>query len=1215
MKVNLDYYKSSELNKLTDEEQKIIEKYFIGDENNIISYDSLLTLDASFSEIKALSDNRKNIVAFYPISNNETVLEIGAGFGEVTGSFLDRAKSVVCIESKKEKAEIIAKRYDLYNNLSVYAGEIDDVVLDEKFDIISLIGLIDLKEDLERYFDYVVSHLKENGKILIAINNKFGIKHFSGVLREDSIKSFETISNESKFIGISDIENKLNDVGYKFKKYYPMPDYTFTNAIYTDEFLPTVDHIVSRDLECFDIEKNNVKFSERDVLKEFVKKDPNVFKILTNSYLVIATKGELDKEIKAVTYGTFRKSEYRIKTTIKEKEVVKTANSKDAIKHIENIGKNIDILETSGIRVLDTFEKDSVKSKFVSDVKLLDKILLNLAIEENIEEFINELVKFNEDVLGKLEKIDFNEITGKTVLDKYDVHREEIDESKFTYVKHGVYDLIPQNCFVIDNEYYVYDQEWMEENVPLEYILYRIVLNLPEIQNYINVNDIYERLQLTEYSNMFDELDGKIQNSIRNEVFWEAHMKSLKSIAQKDDEFNKTIEDKDNHIRNLELMISNSNERIASYEKQIAVLSNSLSWKLTKPFRFIWWIINPFSGASFIDRIMPPGGRRRIQYDEKLTKKLWQKKIDGYKAATDEPGVEYWKGIEHRERLLRERTDDRKKLGEWTNYEYWMESNELSLEEIELQKKTKFRKKLKISIVVPLYNTPEDLFRELLFNLYRQTYANWELCLADGSDSPLEYIQNMCKDSRIKYKYLGENKGIAGNSNEGLKMATGDWVALLDHDDLLKVDALHEIVKVINEKPNVRFIYTDEDKIKDIDNIRFDAHFKPDFSIDYLRSCNYICHFSVFKKEVMDKLGGFRQEYNGAQDLDIILRMAEIVDEKDIVHIPKVLYHWRVWETSTAGNPEIKLYAYEAGRKAVEDHIKRIGLSGTVERNEDLYGVYKIKYDTDSKNEKVSIIIFDYTSKENLENAVNSILSNTDYENYEICILENEIIQEEKEYLKVLEKNKKVSIYREFESAKTKTAKLNYIANKVDSKFLVFLNGNIVLDNDAWLKDLIGYARRDTTAAVGGKIVDNVGRINFAGRVVNCKGIMDINKGLRVKDQGYFSKESHVQNVSSVSFKLMAIEKEKFNDVSGFDENLEVLSDVELNLKLLDKGFVNVYNPYVVGIITETIQDDEKYEIESKEIITRRNVVNDAYYNINFIQDNNMHEIRKDKVL
>lgn len=244
----------------------------------------------------------------------------------------------------------------------------------------------------------------------------------------------------------------------------------------------------------------------------------------------------------------------------------------------------------------------------------------------------------------------------------------------------------------------------------------------------------------------------------------------------------------------------------------------------------------------------------------------------------------------------------------------------------------------------------------------------------------------MCeKDKRIKYKFLGENKGISENTNSAIQMATGDFISLLDHDDILSIDALYQIVKVINENPNVDFIYSDEDKFHFIDEPYFAPHFKPDYAPDTLRANNYICHYSVFRKDLIKKIGGFKSEYNGAQDFDMILRTTE--NATRIIHIPKVLYHWRVHKSSTSMTSEAKPYAIEAGKKAIEAHLQRIGLKGTVREGSNS-GTYEIDYDV-IKNPKVSILIPNKDGIEMLEKCIKSIVSKTTYSNYEIIIIEN----------------------------------------------------------------------------------------------------------------------------------------------------------------------------------------------------------------------------------
>ena len=335
-----------------------------------------------------------------------------------------------------------------------------------------------------------------------------------------------------------------------------------------------------------------------------------------------------------------------------------------------------------------------------------------------------------------------------------------------------------------------------------------------------------------------------------------------------------------------------------------------------------------------------------------------------------------------------------------------------------------------------------------------------------SNDNIIKIIE---KDERIKYKFLNSNNGIASNTNEALKLATGDYIALLDHDDLLPSFSLYEVVKAINENPDVEFIYTDEDKCTKVEN-RYSPHFKPDFAIDTLRSVNYICHFSIFKKELMDKLGGFRSEFDGAQDYDIILRMSENTDK--IVHIPKILYHWRVHPNSTAASTagDAKPYAFEAGKRAIESHLERVGLKGKVEHGTNL-GQYKVIYDVIG-NPKASIIIPNMDHIEELKVCINSILEKTTYSNYEIVVVENNSKKEETfEYYKEIEKNERIKVVY-YEEKKFNYSKIiNFGVKKATGDFIIQLNNDTELLTVNWLEELIGYARKKRYRSSRSKII------------------------------------------------------------------------------------------------------------------------------------------------
>lgn len=1231
MRLNLEYYKENEFNKITNKEKEIIEKFFLNEVNQDL--EELLDSNSDYEHIKVISECRKNIISFYPIKKDETVLEIGANFGEITEELCKKARKVVSIESKKEKAQAIEKRHCKLKNLEIYVGELNDINLNEKFDYITLVGDFNNKKDIDLKITQIKKYLKDDGAILLTVNNNFLNEYLKKFKNNDELELEEKIIKNSDFIEINELKDKLNDNNFRSKVYYPMPDYFFTNAIYSDEFLPNEEHVSSRYWEMFDKDNKQENYIEKNELKEIIKKDKRLFKFFTNSYLIVAQRQE-ENDVKAATYGIFRKKEFRIKTIIKENEVIKTANSEKAQEHINKIKENIDILNKSEINTLDKFENNSVISKFVKNELTIDKVIVNLLKENKKEDAINQIRKFKEEILDKFETATTKDVTEKNVFEKYNIqHDLEKMNNQLTFKKKGLFDLIFQNCFVINDQIYVYDQEWVEQNVPVEFILYRALKNLPEIKKYINIEEIYEIFKIKDFIQVFDELDEIILGNLYDDFTWgihaKAHRKTLedknnkeveeKTLKQENEisELKKVVFDKEVHIQNLENEIISCNHKIKNYENTLAIITNSLSWRITKPLRYFSWMFNPKTNASLFDRILPPGSRTRIKYDEKKAKKLWEEKIAGYRMATDDAGVEYWKGIEHRERLKRERDEARESCGKFSDYEWWMKKNDPTVEELEKQRKHKFKINPKISIVIPLYNTPEDLFRELLFNMYRQTYSNWELCLADGSNEKLDYIEKMCKDSRIHYKFLGENKGISGNSNEGLKMVTGDYVALLDHDDLLHQNALYEIVNAINKNSNLRFIYTDEDKMTTIDLPRFDPHFKPDFSPDYLRNGNYICHFSVFKKEVMDKLEGFRDEYNGAQDLDIILRMSEIVKPEEIYHIPKILYSWRICDTSTAGNPESKLYAYEAGKNAVQHHIDRLGLKGKVEREPKMYGIYNTKYDIIG-NPIVNILIPNKNNYKKLKKCIESITKKTNYYNYEIIIIDDN--SEDKEtikYYKEIENNKKIKILK-YEQNDSNYAKLiNYGAKNSDGDFLVQWNvENEVIGCD-WLEILLGYVQFSNIGAVGGKILDKENNILQANIAVGGeKGKIELNKGLSDDVYGYFAKESHTQNVSCVGKNMMICKRKDFEKIGGLNEEFIGLEDVDFCLSLRNQNLLNIYIP-TSQIYSENIDEEISNEVINgvKEKWNEIYSNGDEYYNKNLSLETNNYKIKNEKVL
>ena len=511
-----------------------------------------------------------------------------------------------------------------------------------------------------------------------------------------------------------------------------------------------------------------------------------------------------------------------------------------------------------------------------------------------------------------------------------------------------------------------------------------------------------------------------------------------------------------------------------------------------------------------------------------------------------------------------EKTDD---------YEQWILKHRPDKKTFRKQKKTVFQQKPLISIVVPLYQTPEPYLRELIDSVKAQSYENWQLCLADGSpDDRLKGFldRNYGKENRIVYRKLEQNGGISVNTNEAVVLATGEYLMLCDHDDTLEPDALYEITKAINEKDAPDVLYTDEDKVSMDGKHYFDPNFKPDYNLFRLRENNYICHIFVVKKALTDRVGLLRTEFDGAQDYDFIFRCCEEADK--VVHIPKVLYHWRCHMDSTAADPESKAYAYQAGRRAIKEHYQRMGIDASVEMTE-RPGWYR-SYVKIQDNPKISIIIPNKDHIEDLELCLFSLTKRSTYKNYEILIVENNSEKPEtfEYYKKLPDRYPKVKVLT-WEKEFNYSAINNFAAKQAEGVYLLFLNNDVEILTPQWMEEMLQICQQKDVAITGAKLYYPDDTIQHAGVVLGLGGIAGhiMCKASR-EDPGYFGRTVTVQEISAVTAACMMIRTEDFWNAGGFDETFQVaFNDIDLCMKVRAAGKKIVFTPYA-----------ELYHYESK---------------------------------
>lgn len=463
-----------------------------------------------------------------------------------------------------------------------------------------------------------------------------------------------------------------------------------------------------------------------------------------------------------------------------------------------------------------------------------------------------------------------------------------------------------------------------------------------------------------------------------------------------------------------------------------------------------------------------------------------------------------------------------------------------------------------ISFIVPTYNVSSSLLSECLDSLLNQTYENFEICIADDNSTLEETILTLKKyenNSKIKVIYRKENGMISKASNSAISMASGEFIVLVDNDDVVEKDALYYFVEQLNINKNLDLIYSDEDKI-DYKGRYMEPHFKPDYSPDTFMCVNYICHLTCLRKSIVDELGGFRSEYDGSQDYDLFLRFTEKTD--NICHVRKILYHWRQTDTSTSGYLGNKSYAYVAGKRALEDALKRRKIKGTVIDNPKV-STYLVKYE--NENELISIIIPMKDKADITKRCIDSIFSKSTYKNFEIILVDNNSVEKAtfdmiNEYEKKYDNFKCIRLECEFN--------YSYINNEAvkaaNGEFLLFLNNDTEVLTPDFLEWMLGYSRLDHVGCVGIKLLYPDKLVQHAGVVLGYGGLAGhIYVTASYADNGLFGRLVMPYDYSAVTAACLMIKKSLFDKINGFDEKLKVaLNDVDLNLKALNEGLYNV---------------------------------------------------------
>ena len=630
------------------------------------------------------------------------------------------------------------------------------------------------------------------------------------------------------------------------------------------------------------------------------------------------------------------------------------------------------------------------------------------------------------------------------------------------------------------------------------------------------------------------------------------------------------------HIFDLTNQLRVATSQAQKLDNEIAEMKQSIVWQMMMKFH-----------NSFIERLLPHNTSRRGIYDLSLS---------GGRIIADEGFRTFACKFK---RYIFSRMFQRK--------DYF---KPLSTEELENMRKqcATFKYKPKISIITPVWNTKDKWLKSAIGSVLNQVYSNWELCIVDDASNE-RYIKKLLdnyqqKDSRIKVKYLSKNLGVSGASNEALAMASGEFIGFLDHDDQLLPNALYEVVLMLNRNARADFVYSDEILISERGKPKY-AYFRPDFSLDYMLSHCYIVHFVVIRASILKMIGGFRTDFTVSQDYDLFLRV--LSQTRNVLHIPKILYKWRQYDSSTGHL--LKERVMESSRRALQDFADREGIKGVVSGTK-YFNFFRLKRDI-LDLPKISIIIPTKDRIDLLRRCIESIQNRSSYDNYEIIIVDNMSLEEETAaYLDGLRKSYRIIKFNE----KFNYSKLNnYAAKFARGEYLLFLNNDVEVLNSDWLEAMLEQSQRNEIGCVGAKLLYPDKKIQHVGVVVGWGGRAEhIYKWSHSNDIGYMGHFVSIRNYSAVTAACMMLRKSIFDQVGGFDESFEIgFGDVDLCLRVRELGYENLFTPYAKLLHYESATRGRSFSFDPHPNDTKRFIERwqeyikggDPYYNPNLPLD------------